>query len=567
MKKQISLFLALLLIFSAFCPLAFAEREPFGRVNDRIPTIVIAGDGNPIFIPDETAEGGERQIYSTGGLRDSLLSGNSKKDGDSNVEEAVANILQPYFKEGMLKNNWEPYYDALEKEIGDLFYEVRLDENGNAQFGTNVSGWCQWNNWYNQNNDNKGEKGYYGLDDYRFWYDWRLDPMETAKTLHEYIQNVKRMTGSDKVALFAACLGSNVALAYVAQFGTEDLYSLGVNASVVNGSEYVSESISGKAKLDGNAILRFMDCTGVTGIFNVDDFVVATLDLATKSGMLEGWWNFTRATVYNKVVKGVTSALALGSFFTMPCYWSCVCNENYDDAMLYVFGEEGSAKRQKYAGLIEKIENYHNTVALHVPELMQKIGDDQVLLSILAKYGMQMIPLNESNELVSDEFTSLNHASFGATTSTIFDTLSDDYIAQRVAEGKGKYISPDKQVDASTCMYPDYTWFIKGATHVKRYDDENEIQYVCMTADRQLTIDDFDWTQFLVFDNETATLSPMTEENCHTEPFSTDREEAQPKSFFAKLKLFFASLRRWFKMLPDFIKTRRAGKTESVEAT
>ena len=559
MKKWISLFLSVLCIAQLVIP-AFAEKEPFGRVNDRIPTIVIAGDGNPLFIPDETAENGEREIYSTGGLREKLTSADIAGE-DSNIEEAVANVLQPYFKEGILKNNWEPYYEALEKEIGNLFTEVRLDKDGNAQFGTNISGWCQWNNWYNQNNDNKGDKGYYGLDDYRFWYDWRLDPMEIAETLHEYIQNVKRVTGSDKVALLAACLGSNVAMAYIARFGTDDLYSLAINASVVNGSEYVSESISGKAKLDGYAIMRFIECSGVTGMFNVSDFIYATVELATRSGLIDGWRKFTRATVYDKIVQGVTSAVALSSFFTMPCYWSCICPENYDDAMRYVFGEEGSKKRQEYAGLIEKIENYHNTVSLHVPELMQSVSDNSVLLSILAKYGMQMIPLGESNDLVSDEFASLTRASFGATTSTIFTTLSDDYIAQRIAEGKGKYISPDKQVDASTCMYPDYTWFVKGATHVVRTDTENDIQYTCLTADRQLTTDDFDWTQFLVYDNETTVLSPMTAENCHTEPFSTNKEDVQPKSLFARLKLFFKALKQWFRLLSNILEEKRAAKT------
>ena len=558
MKRRISLFLTILLLFTSLCPLAFAEREPFGRVNDRIPTVVIAGDGNAIYMPDETAENGEREIYSTGGLRESLTSP-EKLGGSGNLEEAVANVLQPYFKEGILKDNWEPYNEALEKEIGDLFDEVRLDKDGNAQFGTNVSGWCQWNNWYNQNNDNKGDKGYYGLDDYRFWYDWRLDPMETARNLHEYIQNVKRVTNSDKVALLAACLGSNVAMAYIAQFGTEDLYSLAVNASVVNGSEYVSESISGKEKLDGYAIMRFIECSGVTGMFNVSDFIYATVELATRSGLIDGWRTFTRATVYDKIVQGCTSALALSSFFTMPCYWSCICPENYDDAMRYVFGEEGSQKRQEYAGLIEKIENYHNTVSLHVPELMKSVSDNQVLLSILAKYGMQMIPLGESNELISDEFASLSRSSFGATTSTIFTTLPDDYIANRIAEGKGKYISPDKQVDASTCMYPDLTWFVKGVTHVVRTDVENDIQYTCLTADRQLTVDDFDWTQFMTFDNETQTMAPMTAENCHTEAFSTNKEETKPKSIAARIKLLIKAFKTWFGMLKNMIREKRAG--------
>ena len=552
MKKWISLFLSVLLVFQLLPAFVFAQGESYGRVNDRIPTIVIAGDGNSIYIPDETVEGGERIVFDTGMMRDSLLGNNDEEDDDdSNVEEAVANVLQPFFKEGILKDNWEPYYEALQNEISDLFREAQLDKDGNAQFGTNVSGWCQWNNWYNQNNNNKGDKGYYGLDDYRFWYDWRLDPMENARALNDYIQNVKRVTGSDKVALFTTCLGSNVSMAYLAQFGANDLYSLGINATVANGSEYITEALTGKVKLDGHAIVRFLETSNVAGMFHVDEFTIATIDLATKAGLLDKTSKLLHATIYDKVVEGVTSALALGTFFTFPCYWSSVCPEDYDEAIRYVFGDVGSAKRQEYAGLIEKLDNYHNTVGLHVSELLESAVNQNVLLSIVAKYGLQMTPLNQSNELVGDEFASLKRASFGATTSTIFDTLSDDYIAKRTAEGKGKYISPDKMVDTSTCMYPDQTWIIKGTTHVKRTNEENDIMYTCLTADRQLTIDDFDWTQFMVYDNEALKMSPMTAENCHTEVYSTNKEDEQPKSFFARLKLFFEALKRWFQLFKE----------------
>ena len=550
MKKWISLFLAILLLLQCSpVTLASAKQKSYKRVNDRIPTIVVAGDGNAICVPDETAPDGERKVISGGILRDVFTSSDEEDDDNSNVEEAVANVLLPFFKEGVLKDNWEPYYEALQKEIGDLFYEAQLDKDGNAQYGTNVSGWCQWSNWYNQNNDNKGDKGYYGLDDYRFWYDWRLDPLQSATSLHAFIQNVKRVTGSEQVALFTTCLGSNVAMAYLSKYGAKDLYSLGINATVANGSEFITEALTGQAKLDGHALVRFLETSAVSGMFNPEEFLIATLDLATKAGLLDGVSKFLHATIYDKVVQGVTSALALGTFFTFPCYWSAVCPERYDEAIQFVFGKKGTEKRLEYHGLIKKLNKYHNRVGLHIAELLKSAGDQGVKLSILGKYGLQMIPLNQSNDLVGDEFASLHRAAFGATTSTIFDTLSDDYVAQRTAEGKGKYISPDRMVDASTCLYPDCTWFVKGTTHVHRTEQENDLQYTCLTADRQLTIDDFSWTQFMVYDNETQQMMPMTAENCHTEPYSTNKTDEQPKNPLAKMKLFFQALQRWCKLL------------------
>ena len=551
MKKSISVVLSCLLIMLSLCQLfASAAAEPFGRVNNTIPTINIAGDGNAIVIPDETVEGGERQVFKMNALLN-----NFDSSDDSSVSDALANLLLPFLKEGILKNNWEPYYENLQKEVGDLFEYVQLDKDGNAQYGTTIPGWHRWVNWYNQEHDNKGDKGFYDFDDYHFWYDWRLDPVESAEQLHTYIQNVKRVTGSDKVALLSSCLGSNVALAYVATYGTDDLYGLAIDATVANGSEFISEAISGDFHLDGNAIVRFLDSANGTNLFSVSDFIRDTVDLATQSGLLDGISLITRLTIYDKVKEGVTSALALGTVMTMPCYWACVSPEDYEEAKLYVFGEPGSQKRIEYAGLIEKLDRYHDQVSCRVDELLQTVYDNNVLLAVMAKYGEQIVPIGTSNTVIGDEFASLTRASFGATTAdSIYDTLSDEYIAQQTALGLEKYISPDRQVDASTCMFPDYTWFIKGATHTIRTDTENIQLYECITADRQLTIDDFELSQYMVYDNQTKVMSAMTEENCHTETFTTDRNHDKPCNIFVKIKIYFESLQRWLRTVFSVIK-------------
>ncbi|MBR3553087.1 MAG: hypothetical protein IKN72_06835 [Clostridia bacterium] len=554
MKKWISFVLALLLCLQFATP-AFAKKGVYRKLNKKIPTILIAGDGNALYVPDETAENGERRAFYMRDLIKDIKSGNNSNGG---VSDAVATVLQPFFKEGILKNNWDPYFDALEKEVSDLFSLIRLDENGNPQYGSNISKADRDTVQYDRTHDKKGDKGYYGLYDYRFWYDWRLDPMEIACQLNDYIRDVKAATGAEKVSLFSSCLGSNVVYAYVAQFGTKDVHAISINATTGNGSEFLSQVISGQLTLDGSAIVRFFESAGTTDIFSLDEFWIATIDLATKAGLLDGVSKLLHATIYDKVVEGMTSALALGTFFTMPCYWACVCNEDYETAKAYVFGKEGSAKRQQYAGLIEKIDAYHYQVAVRLPEILKSVTDSGTFLYILAKYGTQIVPLIKSNEVIGDEFTSLTRASFGATTAdSIYDTLPADYIAAREAEGKGKYISPDKQVDASTCLYPDQTWFVKGKTHTVRADEENRLLYVCVVADRQLTVNDFGWTQYMVYDNATRTMSPMTEKNCQAGmTFTADKANDHPANVFVKIKLYFESLGRWLKLLMPILKEK-----------
>ena len=125
-----------------------------------------------------------------------------------------------------------------------------------------------------------------------------------------------------------------------------------------------------------------------------------------------------------------------------------------------------------------------------------------------------MIPTCQSANNIADTFVSVTSSSFGATTGTIYEPLSDEYIAAQQEKGLGKYISPDKNIDASTCLLPDNTWFIKGVRHSEWTYAEDMLLMTVVTSDRQLTIDDFDESQFMVkHPTDWWAMTAMTEEN------------------------------------------------------
>ncbi|MBQ5968729.1 MAG: hypothetical protein IJL52_01265 [Clostridia bacterium] len=534
MKRTLSFLLCVLLLFTAMMP-AFARLPEI--CGSQIPVVILAGDGEALYDADGN------YVFQIDDLG-SLTEGSDRKE----LLRSIANVLQPFLLEGLLQNKWDNYYEKLEEEVSELFENVRLDENGEVTNGTDIS---KARRDYLRDSvtvDAKADKGYYDLYDYHFWYDWRRDPLAIADELAAYVDAVKAITGAPKVAISGRCVGCNVMLAYLAKYGYDSVYGFGFDGTSSNGGEFISEAISGKFKLDGPAVERFLIDYDETGMIDLSDFAVASIDLLVKSGAVEGLSKTVRATIYDKVVYGVTGALARSTFFTMPCYWGFVEPEDYEDAKLYVFGEAGSEKRVQYAGLIEKLDNYHNQVAERIPELMQGLQTHGVKTAIISKYGFQMLPICVSGvDVVSDQYASVTNSSFGATTGTLYGPLSDEYIAQRVAEGKGKYISPDKQVDASTCMFPDYTWFTKGVRHGEWTRTENEILYSVITADTQLTVDDFDLTQFMVWDPETETMSPMTEANCHTEYWTADQKVDHPACMFQRLLPFLRSLKVWLK--------------------
>lgn len=490
-RKVLAVFMAILMIVPLAMPAMAAATQPVWNTvrNTTVPVISIFGDGESIHDKD----GNKLLEY-----RDLLNNiGGSDDEGDDNeLLQSVINCVMPFLVQGLGTGNYQPYYDALEKEIGELFEGLLLDNNGEASDGSQVNPEKQQIMAVKRHQDvSNGGKNNFDLNSYIFWYDWRLDPIYIADELHAYINDIKEATGATEVSIACRCLGTSVVTAYVEKYGMDGIRGIGFDGGVVNGSELISETISGKFSFDADAINRFLiDCDALY-MFSVDDFVNETIDMLSKAGIFDAIVGVTKEKIYYTVVKGITSALALSTFFTFPSYWAAVKAEDYETAKEYVFGPEGSEKRQKYAGLIEKIDNYDEVVRKNIPEIMKEI-DDNGNLCVIAKYGVQLVPFVKSMNIVGDQFSTVTSASYGATTSTIYDTLSDEYIAQRVSEGKGKYISPDKQIDASTCMYPDQTWFVKGANHSDWTDAENRILYNVIVSDKQLTVDDSPYSQY-----------------------------------------------------------------------
>ncbi len=540
MKKIISILLVLIMLFSIVIPAGAASYTYYGG---DIPVVMIYGDGQPIY----NAEGKKvfhfREMFN--------MIGDSAEGG---LVESMINITIPFLLEGIVDDKWDNYYAALEKEFGELFAEARFNEDGENWNGSGL-GQEALDIMNNQYQDKSAVRGCFSAYDYEFFYDWRQDPQVTADEFNAFIKNIKKSTGAPKVSIVARCLGTTVVMAYLKEYGTDDIHGVSFNGSVAAGGEIISESISGKFIIDVDAINRMLSDFETIGWFDLDSFITSSVDLAAKILMVTDF-EFSETEIYGKLVQGVTSALALSTFFTWPGYWALVADEDFEDALYYVFGEKGSEKRIKYAKLIEKIESYHDNVMLEIDDIFQNLKDNDIKTAVIAKYGFQLAPIAESRDLVADQFATIKKASFGATTSTIYEPLSEEYIAERVAQGKGKYISPDKRIDASTCAFPDSTWFTKGITHSYWSDFETSILFKVVTADKQLTVDDFEYTQFIVYDNETETAYPMTEDNYNTESWEAREELDKPDDKYGKIFSVLYSLISWLIDLFEFLQDK-----------
>lgn len=522
MKKIISLMLVLILTLLTFVPASAATEE----VYEKRPLIYIRGNGDPIYTTDGRA--------LPAGI-DALLAAFEDSDGEDSVTtediiETTANILLPFLTEGMLMDKWDNYSTAIYEELYPLFEESALDENGNAQFGTVVSPEAMWDSYYRAGIDFGADGAEFDTLDYKFCYDYRLSPYDHVDRLHEYVLTVMETTGYDEVCLSAKCMGGSLLNAYLEKYGHLGHVKKVFYGDVLsNGHSLISDTFSGKIAFSDKytqIYAKQLAYCGETGegtglaLSNLAaEIVDRTIDLFVQTGAMNSMLD-TVDKLYKKLYEALIPALILATGIgTMPNYWTSVYEKDMDTALDLIFGKEGSEKRTKYAGLIEKIQYYREHVSKDLPGFYKKISEDYgIEVGVMARYGFVNMPLVEHYDELNDGLVGLQDASFGATCSEPTSVLSEKYIADRIAKNafNAKYISPDKMVDASTCIFPETTWFVKNSHH----DDKPEIfrylaKYYLSYSNVKATSNSRSISQFLMEDknSDRGSTVNMTEEN------------------------------------------------------
>lgn len=536
MKKLISTLLAVLMLFSVIIPVSAANEIDSEQKN---PIIYIRGNGNPIY---------DRYGYQAYPLSVS----------DNEMTSALVDALMGDFIKAVTLGKWEEYYDAFETELAKFFEGCALDENGNIANDSGIANVCYDINKENMNSDYLNADGNSELFSYVFWYDWRLDPFEIADQLEEYIDHVLAATGAKKVSVVGKCLGGSFLLAYLAKYGGSKLRRVAFDCTVGGGCEEASDLFSGKANVDFEAMERkyIDDNVIITDGFTdgdqsqmvLNDFIRATLNVVNETDRLK-LTEKAATEIYNRLSKELTPRLCMATFGGWPGYWTNVTKDSYEDAKNIIFYGACEDYAEKYKGLIEKLDRYDVQVRQRIPELLNSVKEEGVDFGVLSKYGYQISPLIESRDMIGDSLVSLHASSFGATCSTVNTTLSDEYISQRQQAGYGKYISPDKQVDASTCVFPDSTWIIKGMTHENWAACNDQLIYTICTSEEPLTVDSMDkYPQFMVYDRDADNIIPMTSDNCNVTNW--DASGISTHNFKQYFKAFFD----WFKAMIEYLK-------------
>lgn len=506
MRRVLAFALVLVSVCTAMMPLANAA-----AVND-LPIVYVIGRGTRIY--DKNG----KQVYPTSGIEQA-------------IKDSKRNLIASWAK-SLISGNWDDLSDAIYDLVENEYKDFILDNNGEASNGTHVE----------PNAAPKAKKSNYTLTDYQFSYDSRLDPYTNADLLNTYINKVISVTGKSKVQLIGRCLGSTVISAYLTKYGCSKVDTAIFYAASNQGLIPLSEFFTGDVVFDVDAIQRYGD----TYLKNSpsdgsDGFTRGLLTLLynlSKNFLIMAWGVDSVEKAYRDIARTLYPRIVLAVYGTCPGFWTMVRDDHYEKAKQVVF----AGNEAKYAKLISKIDKYHYNVLQKFPENLQKWKKQGMKVAVIAKYNTQLAPLFENCMMQADDLVELESASYGATCGNIGSYLPDDYIKKLERENNTKYLSPDCMVDASTCLFPDYTWFIKDLPHDNFPTAVNELIISIFQSKTQYTIDSNEkYPQYLQYESDSLLLTPVTVEGLPTEkPYSLIRKIANAlNTIFVLLKLLF----------------------------
>ena len=431
MKKVLSILLAFCLAFSLSAT-AFAAKT----CNcDQTPVIYVRGFGAPIYESQTNAK-----IYPP-----------EKEDFKPVMSKIVFSAL------ALLGGFYRVFADLAVQASEKLFEKLPCDETGVPIHASNI---------LEQGLPSSDKHKSASLWSYSFPYDWRIDPMESAQQLRDYVKRVEELTGHSKVSFICHSMGSVIFAAYLAQYGSDEIDSVVFLAPAFQGVSIMGSLLSGEAKIGnkGKETTEFLLSLPALS----DAKLRKTVSVCGKLGLI-GLILRRLQPALDCQFDRVFRIFLRPTFAHMPGIWSFVSDQYYERAKAFSFGSD-----TKYTELIRKLDRYHYGVQTRLVELLQTAQENGMKMSIVSGYGISSMPLSYEHTMQSDMLITTANSSIGAVCAPFGEKLAGSHL-QSVEDGHN-HVSADNLVDASTCVFPEQTWFIRDLMHFA-FPNKNEEFY------------------------------------------------------------------------------------------
>lgn len=465
MKKIIAFLLSAVLIFG-MCSVAVSGEDNISR----LPVVIVPGYSSAdLFLGDDPDTG--KKVWHLD--MDKVLDLVIEKAGELGIGIAA-----------LTAGNAEILAESVGKVFQERFECMRCNFDGTSAYEI-----CYYNKAAETNNaalrakfsDNYliHEVDFNALfakhlpDDYIFNFncDWRMGAESCATELDAYIQQVKELTGEEKVNIYAISHGGQVAATYLNLFGHKnDVDNAVITVPAIDGAGIAYDLATQNVKLNEEQLVRFIE----QGFNSEEDF--EWLLKAQQLGFLDD--------VLNSLVPYVMPILRTwGSILDfMP-------TDKYEEVKKALFA------RGEGEGLIEISDRYHYEILPVMGEKLRACVENGMNVSIIMGYGEQIISGMQRH---SDAII-LTEGATGATCAPLGKRFADGYVQVNGCGGKNK-VSPGMDIDASTAYLPDNTWFIKGMFHGMMHPTEySRNLVVTLTISDRITdvYSDPDYPQFM----------------------------------------------------------------------
>lgn len=446
MKKILSVILAVLIIFSALSLGVVAETE------EKVPVVILQGYSGPnLAYADENGEpifdeNGNVQLAwplnfdNLGADIMELLADVTLNQED--LGDSIVDVLQEYFEplemypDGTSKNNLVPYPSGAAATRASTLIENGMEEYIPEAVVAEMA------------IEEVGAENVFG-----FTQDWRQSQVDSAADLDAYIQEVKAITGADKVDIYG--------LSHGGQYGTSYLYYYGHKGDVRN-------AIFGNPATLG---------TSAVGAFFTGEYVDANLEDVIRFvehgfEYEQDWeWLLQLLLIDEALVELVNSALVntdlLEGIVLIPSLWDFVPYNYFEDALQHVGLNE--ANNGKLYNDTVKFHADVNNSGLNLANKLSALENSGMKIGYVCGSGYDSVNGKYNSDILIDTY--LSSGSYCALANERFP---DGYAqANTVCDNPNHYhISPEFDVDASTGFLPDSTWYVRNQGHGMIMHDE-----------------------------------------------------------------------------------------------
>lgn len=473
MKKLVSLLLSVVMAFSFCVPTFAAEEKAPGYNGD--PVVIVRGIDFGGLIHEDGSKALKFDFVDVMTLIYDLATGFAGKKEDAFVD-ALLTYLQKLFapissdKEGKSVYD-DVYMKAYPYPAGEIEELQEWEDGEGGLVRTAID--------------------FFGSENvYFFTYDWRKSPLTLSDELNAFVEMVKENTGKSKVDMGACSMGGMVATAYMYEYGTDSLDSLVYFSSAHNGTDMAGAALTGDIYTTGDFLNDYlMNMAEDTPILKV---LIKAVDAAGVfdylADFLNGFVAKNKDRVYNELMRDYLGT-SLG-------FWGLCCDKDFDSSVEYVFG----SVKDDYPVIMAELADIKEFL-FSTEEVIDKALSDGVKVSITSHYNDLLLPIYDEAVVHSDTIIESYLTSHGGTFALFGEELTDEQIKGVDAE----FISPDRMVDASTCRYPDITWYIKDEPHVgcKVGSEHAEFAMWILSRDTQPTVyTDSRYPRFTAVDGE-----------------------------------------------------------------